>query len=415
MKLVFVIIMLALALLPVTAQSQSCEEAVSQALPLLAGAKSLLEAGNTQDAAALIQSAEAILTACQPGSEQSSAATAADEITPSPTVALDVVEATPEPTVPGTVAAPAEALGEYVLNPPELDTSQGIAFVTFVHTSADAGPLDLYYGNQETPVVSGLTYGTFTGLMPIQAGSRTFRARAAGSGPSGEVLYRLTWDFLANSTWMVTAAGVRSTFSFIVEPITIIRNAYDGQARVRVINVVATGPRVTVTDGSGKIFGDGLGWVGIKDSLVAPGEYILSASTQTGLALAQPAAFTFEANHTYTLFVIGDGSAAPLAFLNLPVEQDITRVRFMNTRGDRVDVHARPGNARIVEGIEPGAEGDWIELPSGAFTFIAYAPDTGPTGRELAGIALQLRPQRDVVITIGDSAMQLQSTELRSP
>jgi hypothetical protein len=80
-----------------------------------------------------------------------------------------------------------------------------------------------------------------------------------------------------------------------------------------------------------------------------------------------------------------------------------------------VDVHARPGNARILAGIEPGAEGDWIELPSGAFTFIAYAPDTGPTGRELAGIALQLRPQRDVVMTIGDSAMQLQSTELRSP
>lgn len=415
MKLVLVIIMLALALLPVTAQSESCEEAVSQALPLLAGAKSLLDAGNTQDAAALIQSAEAILTACQTGSEQAPPATAADGAAPSPTPALTVMESPPAPTVTGNAAAPAEAAGSYVLNPPALDTGQGIAFVTFVHTSVDAGPLDIYYGNQETPVVSGLTYGTYTGLMPIQAGSRTFRARAAGSGPSGEVLYRLTWDFLANSTWMVTAAGVRSTFSFIVEPITIIRNAYEGQARVRVINVVATGPRVTVTDSSGKIFDDGLGWVGIKDSLVAPGEYVLGVSTQTGLSMAEPVTYTFEANHTYTLFVIGDGNEAPLAFLNLPVQQDITRVRFINTRADRVDVHARPGNAKILEGIEPGVDGDWIELPSGAFTFIAYAPDTGPTGRELAGIALQLRPQRDVVITIGDSAMQLQSTELRLP
>lgn len=398
MKYFLLIMALVIALIPASAQSQSCDEAVGEVLPLLEGAKSLIESGNAQSAATLIQSAEDLLKACQTGSAQPTVESAAT-------------------TVPGEAippAATAEPVGGYVLNVPPIDTNQSIAFVTFVHTSADAGPIDIYYGDQETPVVSGLVYGTFTGIMPIQAGSRTFRARPAGSGPSGEVLYRMTWDYIANSTWMVTAAGVRSTFSFIVEPITIIRNEYQGQARVRVINLAATGPRVTVADSNSKILGDRLGWVGIQDTLVAPGEYVLSASTSTGLAMPQPLTLNVEANYTYTLFVIGNGSDAPLTILNLPARQDITRVKFINGRADVVDVHARPGNDKIVTRIQPGAESDWIELPSVSFTFIAYAPDTGPTGRELAGIATQLRPQRDLVIVIGNSAMEIQSTKLRT-
>jgi hypothetical protein len=388
-----------------TAQAQACDEAANEALILLEGARSLLEDGNTQGAAALILSAEDILKGCQPGAVQATVEAPSETQT-------DL--STPVPTTAAPVAVSTDPTGGYSLNPVPIDPAQGIAFVNFIHTSVDAGAIDIYYGNDEILVVAGLTYGTFTGLMPIQAGNRTFRARPAGSGPSGEVLYRLSWDYLANSTWMVTAAGIKSVFAFIVEPITIIRNAYEGNARVRVINLIATGPRVTVTDSSGKVFGDGLGWVGIKDSLVAPGEYVLSASTQTGLEMPQPLTTTFEANHTYTLLMIGNGTPEqPLAILMLPIPQDITRVKFINGRSDIVDVHARPGNEKIVTLLEPGAETDWIELPSGAFTFIAYAPDTGPTGRELAGIATQLRPQRDVTITIGESAMQTLSTELR--
>lgn len=436
MKRLFFVVALLLALMPVSAQGIPCADAVSQALPLLEGARALIEAGNADSALSLIQSAEDLLTGCTadaPPVVEVTAVPPVAEATVQPTVEVNVAEATPvppvveatvQPTVEVSVVeatpvveATAEAaapVGGYVLNPPPIDVNQGITFVTFVHTSVDSGPVDIYYGDQPTPVVAGLTYGTFTGFVPMQSGNRTFRARPAGSGPTGEVLYRMSWDYQANSTWMVTAAGVASRVAFIVEPITIIRNNYDGQARVRVINLIATGPRVTVTASNGTVLGNGLGWVGIKDTMVAPGEYTLNATTQSGLALAQPITTTFAANHTYTLFMIGDGSAErPLSILNLPVREDITRVRFVNHRADTVDVHARPGNAKIVTEIASNVTTDWIELPSGSFTFLAFAPGTGPTGRQLAGIATQLRPQRDVTIIIGDGAMAEQTTELR--
>jgi hypothetical protein len=73
-------------------------------------------------------------------------------------------------------------------------------------------------------------------------------------------------------------------------------------------------------------------------------------------------------------------------------------VQFVNERTDTVDIHLRPGDELIAGGLEAGATSEWITIPSTAATFIAYAPGTGPTGQEIASLASQLRPGRDITV-----------------
>jgi hypothetical protein len=70
-----------------------------------------------------------------------------------------------------------------------------------------------------------------------------------------------------------------------------------------------------------------------------------------------------------------------------------------------VDIHYRPGEERLIENFAAGETSDWVTLEAGAVTFLAYAPGTGPTGTELAGVAIQLRPGYDVTVSVNDTEM----------
>jgi hypothetical protein len=228
------------------------------------------------------------------------------------------------------------------------------------------------------------------------------------------VLYTVEWDYLANSSWIVTAAGLLDEFSFIVEPLSIVRNDFNGRARVRVVNLVPE-LRVRVRSEEGVEFGDGLGWIGIKDTMVDAGLYTLRVNTD-GEALMEPVSFELDAEMTYTFYVIGrPGSDHPVRLLPIIAPQDMTRVRFVSRRSDGVDIHYRPANDRIVERIAGDETSEWIPLASGAVTFIAYEPGTGPTGRELAALPLQLRPGRDMTITLDGQGFEVNEVALTPP
>jgi hypothetical protein len=306
--------------------------------------------------------------------------------------------------------------GNYTVIPPAIDENNSIAFVRFANTSVDVGAIDIYMGRDNLLVVSNLNYAEATDFVPIQAGERSFRARRHGAGAESEVLYHLSWNYLSNSSWIVTAAGLADTFAFIVEPISVIRNDYDGQARVRVVNLVAGAPRTTVNADNGMVLGNGLGWVGIRDNLLAAGRYTLQASTTNNASFPEALSFDFEANVTYTLYVIGRGtSEQPLRILNIVSAADTTQVLFRNNGLAAVDLHYRPSNTRLVENLAVGAESTWSSLYSGAYTFISYAPNTGPSGQELAATAVQLRPYRYMIFELVGNQINLVYEGLNPP
>lgn len=372
------------------AAAQTCESAVSAALPLLEDAQARIEADEPELALALISGAQALLAVCQETIEPAN------------------IPPTPETEV---VSAPSSQSAAMV-TPPDVDLEMSIAFIAFAHTSVDAGPIDIYTGNSVTPVIANLNFGEATALIPFNGGPRTFLARPAGSGAAGDLLYEVRWDYLANSSWILTAAGLRDELAFIVEPISIVRNDYNERARVRVVNFVPD-RRVTVRGTNGVVFGDGLGWIGIKDTLVDAGSYELEVRTSDGEKPLEALRLEIEAATTYTLYIIGRGDAdLPVRVLPIITPQDMTRVRFVNAGADGVDIHYRPGNERLVDNLPGGETTDYVALASGAVTFIAYAPGTGPTGRELAALPLQLRPGREVTVTLGANTMEITEVAL---
>jgi hypothetical protein len=135
-----------------------------------------------------------------------------------------------------------------------------------------------------------------------------------------------------------------------------------------------------------------------------------------GDALMEPVSFDFDKETTYTFYVIGHpDSNYPVRLLPIIVPQEMTRVRFVSQRGDAVDIHYRPANDRIIERISEGQTSEWIPLASGAVTFIAYEPGTGPRGRELGALPLQMRPGRDMTIHLNGQGFEVMEVTLTPP
>jgi hypothetical protein len=248
-------------------------------------------------------------------------------------------------------------------------------------------------------VVANLAFGEATEILTLPAGTHTVSVRAAGSAADSETLSTLTWDFTGNSTWIISAVGLVETASFLAEPVTVIRTPLNGLARVRIANWVSDLEMLNVDSDTDTVFAEGLGWAGIQDVEIEPGTYQLQVTDGADATFTEPISFDFEADTVYVVFLTGSTEMGPAVdYLVIEMPQDETRVQFVNERTDTVDVHLRPGDELIAGGLEAGATSEWITIPSTAATFIAYAPGTGPTGQEIASLASQLRPGRDITV-----------------
>jgi hypothetical protein len=313
-----------------------------------------------------------------------------------------------------TPPASSTSSGAFSLSLPAVDLGKGTSFVRFVHTSVDAGPVDIYVGaKSEKPVVTNLAFGDYTPLITLTGGQLTLVARHAGAAPSTPELFSLKWNFAPNTSWIVATGGLDSHKGFLLQPISIIRNQYKDQARVRVVNFVWGGERLGLRSEAKTGFGKMLAWIGMDDEMVEAGKHNLQLVSASGKTLADAASFDFAANTTYTLLIIGseDGSETP-RILNIPTEAETTRVRFINQRSAAYQVLVRPGNIEFMPSLAAGATGDFIALPSGSATFVLYKPGTAPTGQQQGGLVTQLHPGQDVTITVSDTGLAVTDVAL---
>lgn len=368
----------------------------------------------------LLIAALAIPVMAQDATATPEPATTTDPAATTEPVATTDPAATSDPaatTDPAATAEPAEEEPTYIVTVPEVAAVDSLAFVVFAHTSVDSGPVDFYIeALGDEPVVANLAFGESTEILNLPAGTHTVNVRAAGSGADSEPLATFTWDFTGNSTWIVSAVGLMETVSFLAEPVTVIRTPLNGLARVRLANWVSDIEMLNVDSDSDTAFAEGLGWAGIQDVEVEPGTYQLQVTDGADTDFTEPASFDFEADTVYVIFLTGSTTMGPAVdYLVIEMPQDETRVQFVNERSDTVDIHMRPGDELIVGGLEAGATSEWFSIPSTAVTFIAYAPGTGPTGQELASLASQLRPARDVTVVFRDDGTTEITSETLTP
>ncbi len=310
---------------------------------------------------------------------------------------------TPQP-MPTTTPAGAADLQMQNLNPLNVTAEDAVAFIRFAHVSADAPAVDIYIREMgDAPLIVNLDYGMVTDYILLPEGSYSVITSAPGTGIDGDVVATINWDVARNTSWLISVVGLVSNVSMSVEPISLLRNDLaDDVSRVRLVNFISGAEPLTIASDAGDDFGQGLGWMGVFDTEVVPGTYNLSVTAPDGTALAENAAVDLAGGQLSTLLILGsaDGSRE-VEVIPFASTADIARVQIINNSGEAMDIFLRPGDEQVATSLEADATSEWISVPSGSVTFVAYAPGTGPTGQELAAWIGELNPARDVTITFG--------------
>lgn len=287
------------------------------------------------------------------------------------------------------------------MHQPAISADASLAFIWFAHTAVDVGPIDLYvqqYG--DTPIVENLAFGRVSPMIIATAGLKTIRARLAGSGPTGEVQFTLVTDIEIGTSWLISLVGRQQNRTLRLETLTMLRDDLRDRTRVRIVNYIPDEINVSLISQLGQNFGEQLGWIGIDDVDLLPNSYALAAATSAGTLIA-PEMYNFEANTFNLVLLIGSlQGTLPARFLVLNTPQHSANVRFINNRAAPVDIFMIPGNVQVVSAIEPGQTSGYLQVPSRAVTFTAYAVGTGPAGFQLTSIIDALSPGYDVTITL---------------
>jgi hypothetical protein len=320
-----------------------------------------------------------------------------------PMFAQTVTPTSPDPAISGTQRvtqfAPTNVSRSDAPNPTQLTAEDETAFIRFAHVALDAPPVDLYITEiGDTPLIENLAYGAVTDFIYLPEGNYTLIAREVNSSMDGDPLAILNWDFAQDTSSLVSLAGLLSNVSLQIEPIVLLRNDIaNDTARVRVINFVSGAEPLTITSEDGDDFGQALGWLGVFDTDVTAGMYNLNITTSDGSSLTKNSSIELPAGQLSTLLVLGSpDSVEVLPFHSVA---DAARVQLINNTSDTIDIFRRPDNERVVASLAAGETSEWIAMPSGSTTFIAFAPETGPTGQELAAWIGEVKTVRDTTIT----------------
>lgn len=296
--------------------------------------------------------------------------------------------------------------GDFTVNTPEVDPMQTITFVRFGNFAPDIGTVDYYLAGNDTPIIENMEFGDYSDVVVLNSGNLTFISRPAGSGPDGEQLSSLEWNFSGGTTWFFSGIGLQSETAYFLEPVSIVRYDYNDQARVRVMNLVTDKQNLSVTSDNIE-FANNIEWVGLNDTMLDEGDYDLTATLEDGTTIDGPT-LNVEPNHTYTLIFIGmNDDEYPAEVVVLKDKQDTTRVKFVSNRSTPVEIFAMPAGEELVDEIASGEETEWIDVPSGALTFTLFEPNTGPDAQEITAISRQLSPGRDLTVTIDDSGLAI--------
>ncbi len=325
---------------------------------------------------------------------------------------------TPTPNPPVAESTTQADMATGTMNPLNLTGSDNVTFVRFANASVDVPSVDLYVEELgDKGVATHLAFGKVTEATALPAGKYNVVARAAGSGPSGAAITTMNWDFQPDTAWLVTLVGLTSKASLQLEPINLVQtDIASDMSRVRVVNLVADAPALTVSGNGGEDFGKGLAWSDVFDADMKPGSYNLSVASDTGDILLKDSAVELKNGGLSTVVLVGSVKGTqPLQLMTFNSAENASRVQFVNNSNAAIQIFVRPGNVELVQSLAAGATSDWMTLPSGSVTFVSYAPGTGPSGQELGSWIGEVHPLRDVTVTFTGDKTATASDPVFSP
>jgi hypothetical protein len=188
------------------------------------------------------------------------------------------------------------------------------ACIRIVHAAPSTPEVDIYLN--DSPVVTGLAFGTSTEFVAVPSGDdRKIQVTAAGGTPGDGDLLDTDTDFDSRAAYEVIVTGnpddlEATTAELDLSPLP------DGQARIRVIHASPDAEEVDVAVADGPTLYEDVDFRDVTDfSTIDAGAYNLQLMKDDTIALAGDV--TFDAGMVYDVVVIGRADDNTLSLLVL--------------------------------------------------------------------------------------------------
>jgi hypothetical protein len=286
-----------------------------------------------------------------------------------------------------------------------------LSFVWFAHVGTDAPAVDIYFAdNPTTPIVTDLSFGDVTQMYAFPSNKRGLIMRKAGSTADDEpAIFESNWLLTPNQSYLMLATGLLFKNAFVLDPITLVRNNIQGRSRLRIINVISNSPPLRMLDGTGATLATNLLYLRTVDVNRNPGPSELDLQNRLGETITTEK-MEYKADTLYVALITGDAiDTFPIDVQILEFPQETTRVKVVNDSDTPYNVVLKRGGTQTIfaPDLAPKASSDYIEVPSGAASFLIKRSASDDT-REIIASALQLRPSRDVTLTIVGTGMNIE-------
>lgn len=195
----------------------------------------------------------------------------------------------------------------------------GDACIRLVHASIDTPAFDLYIGDNELPLIEGLSFGSGSEFVSVPAGKHDIRLTTTGS--RDDPVREAKIDLEAGSAYDLAAMD-------LVAQLDVRALALDlsplgaGQARLRFVHAMPNQSGLTMTLASGEPIYANLEFSDVSPSLEIPAdpfEIAVWEAIQEGAVLTTERGFDPEPGMVYTLYVIGNGDGLVATVLTLIV------------------------------------------------------------------------------------------------
>jgi hypothetical protein len=293
----------------------------------------------------------------------------------------------------------------------QADSTNDYSFVWFANAGPDSSPVDIYFGDEaDEPLVSDLAFGESTEMYVLPSNQRGFVLREAGADRTAEPIFSADWSLTPNQSYLILATGLAERKAFILEPITIVRNKTQGKARLRIVNAISGGPALNVATKSGTSLAQNTAYITVADAEVEPGDAEIVVQTAGGETRAE-IDVALAADTVYVLVITGGPEGTPAAAVTvIEVPQDTTRVRIVNEADAPFDIVQTDGASekQFAAQLAPGATSEFIDVPSDTVSFLVKRPGAGTANAVSASIPVELRPGRDVTLTIRGSGERVE-------
>ena len=189
---------------------------------------------------------------------------------------------------------------------------EGDACVRIVHTSADAGSVDIYI--DDAMVASDVSYGLVTEFAGLSEGTHTVQVTVTG-GSTDDAVLDSDIDFSSGQAYQIAVIGLAADDDDGDNDLRLDTSEIDisplgpGQARIRAIHTIPGVGDVTVSTSAGVELFDGVGFGDTSDyDTVEAGDFGIDVTDGDNNSVVTAPDLSLEAGMTYDAFVIGDAS-----------------------------------------------------------------------------------------------------------